>query len=229
MSKVAIITGSTGNLGKAVTSQMISAGFTVVGTYEPGLNADEGHEKATYQAVDLSDADATEKFILGIAEEYGRIDSVVCLVGGFAMSTLMDSNSSDIDKMITLNFKTALNTVQPVLGVMKEQESIGNIILIGAKPVFEVDAFKSVFPYALSKSMVLRIAEVINADTQANKARATVIVPSIIDTPPNREAMPDANFADWVTPESIAEKIAFICSEDGRDLQQTVLHIYGNS
>ncbi len=229
MSKVAIITGSTGNLGKAVTSQMISAGFTVVGTYEPALNADDGHPKANYKPVDLLDANATKKFVLDIAEEYGRIDVVVCLVGGFAMSTLIDSNISDINEMIKLNFQTALNTVQPVLRVMKAQESLGNIILIGAKPAFEVNAFKSVFPYALSKSMVLNMAEVINADSQTNNARATVIVPSIIDTPPNREAMPNANFGDWVTPKSIAEKIEFVCSEAGRDLRQTVLKIYGNS
>jgi len=75
----------------------------------------------------------------------------------------------------------------------------------------------------------LRMAEVINADTQTNNARATVIVPSIIDTLPNREAMPEANFANWVTPESIAEKIVFVCSEKGMDLRQTVLKVYGNS
>ncbi len=229
MSKVAIITGSTGNLGKVVTSNMISVGFTVIGTYEPDLNADDGHEKANYKPVDLSDSNAAKKFVLGTAEEYGRIDAVVCLVGGFAMSTLIDSNISDINKMIDLNFQTALNTVQPALSVMKAQESLGNIVLIGAKPVFEVNAFKSVFPYALSKSMVLRMAEVINAETQTNNARATVIVPSIIDTPPNREAMPEANFDDWVTPESIAEKIVFVCSEKGMDLRQTVLKVYGNS
>jgi NAD(P)-dependent dehydrogenase (short-subunit alcohol dehydrogenase family) len=86
-----------------------------------------------------------------------------------------------------------------------------------------------VFPYVLSKSMVIKMAEVINADSKHSNTTATVIVPSIIDTPPNRAAMPDANFSDWVTPESIADKIAFICGEGGKDLRETVLKIYGNS
>ena len=101
--------------------------------------------------------------------------------------------------------------------------------MIGAKPVFEPNAARAVFPYALSKTMIIKMAEVINADTRQNNTTATVIVPSIIDTPPNRAAMPDANFSDWVKPESIAEKIAFICGEGGMDLRETVLKIYGNS
>ncbi len=131
--------------------------------------------------------------------------------------------------MINPNFHTTFNTVQPALGAMKSQEFLVNIILIGAKPVVEVSVFKSVFPYAISRPMVLKMAKVINTATQTNNARATVIVPSIIDTPPNREAMPGANFADWVTPDSIAGKIAFVCSEKDKDFRQTLLKVYGNS
>ncbi len=145
------------------------------------------------------------------------------------MGTLAETSHEALEKMINLNFFTAFNTIQPILRLLKDQEDRKNIVLIGAKPVFEPNAAKAVFPYALSKTMVIKIAEVINADTRQNNTTATVIVPSIIDTPPNRAAMPNANFSDWVKPESIADKIAFICSKEGRNLRETVLKIYGNS
>ncbi len=228
MSKIAIITGATGNLGKAVTKKMVSDGYTVIGTTEPGKNEPE-QEHVHYEAVDLMDEAAADEFIKKVHKEHGGIDALVCLVGGFGMASLPDTKHADLEKMIRLNFYTAFNTLQPALNVMKDQKNLAKIILVGAKPVFEVQAFKALFPYALSKSMVINMAAVINADWQKHNATATVVVPSIIDTPPNREGMPDANFDDWVTPESIAEKIVFVCSDAGRDLRETVLKVYGNS
>jgi NAD(P)-dependent dehydrogenase (short-subunit alcohol dehydrogenase family) len=229
MSKIAIITGTTGNLGKAVTRKMVNSGFTVIGTTEPGKDDSSEDKQVVYNAVDLTDPDAAGAFIQEVVTTYGRIDTLVCLVGGFAMASLQESSHVALQKMINLNFLTAFNVVQPVLRILPEQKEKKNIILVGAKPVYEPQVAKLVFPYALSKSMVIKMAEVINADSKYNYAKATVIVPSIIDTPPNRAAMPDADFSDWVTPESIAEKIAFICGEGGKDLRETVLKIYGNS
>jgi NAD(P)-dependent dehydrogenase (short-subunit alcohol dehydrogenase family) len=229
MSKIAIITGTTGNLGKAVTRKMVNSGFTVIGTTEPGKDDSSEDKQVVYNAVDLTDPDAAGAFIQEVVTTYVRIDTLVCLVGGFAMASLQESSHVALQKMINLNFLTAFNVVQPVLRILPEQKEKKNIILVGAKPVYEPQVAKLVFPYALSKSMVIKMAEVINADSKYNYAKATVIVPSIIDTPPNRAAMPDADFSDWVTPESIAEKIAFICGEGGKDLRETVLKIYGNS
>ena len=229
MSKIAIITGATGNLGKAVTQKMVGTGYTVIGTTEPGKDIPSEDMHVVYKAVDLTDPKATESFIEEVVAIYGKIDAAICLVGGFDMATLSETSHEALEKMINLNFFTAFNTIQPILRLLKDQEDRKNIVLIGAKPVFEPNAAKAVFAYALSKTMVIKIAEVINADTRQNNTTATVIVPSIIDTPPNRAAMPNANFSDWVKPESIADKIAFICSKEGRDLRETVLKIYGNS
>ena len=228
MSKIAIVTGSAGNLGSAVTREMVKSGFQVVGTIEPGKEAPESSAQIIYKPVDLMDPGATETFIHDIFQIYKRIDAVVCLVGGFAMDSAREADQDSIMKMITLNFFTALNTVQPVLSVLADQKERIPIILVGAKPVFDSGASKMTFSYTLSKSMVVKLAQLLNADPK-NKANVSVIVPSIIDTPQNRIAMPDADFSDWVSPESIAEKIAFICDEGGKDLRDTVLKIYGNS
>ena len=229
MSKIAIITGATGNLGKAVTKKMAKAGFTIIGTVEPGKADQPDDNQATYKAVDLMDAEATKAFIKDVKSTYGKINAAICLVGGFGMATLSETTHEELQKMISLNFYTAFNTVQSVLRMIKDQKEQGNIVLVGAKPAFNPNAARVLFPYALSKSMIIKMAEVINADSKNHNATATVVVPSIIDTPPNRAAMPDADFSDWVTPESIAEKIAFICGEGGKDLRETVLKVYGNS
>lgn len=229
MSKIAIITGATGNLGKAVTKKMVEKGFRVIGTTEPGKDDQSNEEKISYKAVDLLNYKAAQAFIEEIISVYGKIDAAICLVGGFDMGTLEETSHEDLEKMINLNFFTAFNTIQPILRLLKQQEERKNIVLIGAKPVFNPNAAKAVFSYALSKTMIINMANVINADSKQKHAIATVIVPSIIDTPPNRAAMPDADFSDWVSPESIAEKIAFVCGEGGKDLRETVLKIYGNS
>ena len=229
MSKIAIITGATGNLGKAVTQKMINSGYSVIGTTEPGKDDQSGDEQVTYKAVNLIDPEAAHSFVKEVISIHGKIDAAICLVGGFDMATLQKTSHEALQKMINLNFFTAFNTIQPILRLLKDQTERKSIVFISAKPVFEPSVAKEVFPYALSKSMILKMAEVINADSRQNNTIATVIVPGIIDTPPNRVAMPDANFADWVSPESIAGKIAFICGAGGEDLRETVLKIYGNS
>lgn len=225
--KTALITGATGNLGKVVTDLMVSNGYRIIGTTEPGRKCPADTESVQYRAIDLTNAELTRLFIQEIHEASGPIDAVVCLVGGFAMAGVTEAETDDFTRMINLNFHTAFNTVQPVLKDSKERGGAGHIILVGAKPAFDSQAAKAAFPYALSKSMVIKLAEVINADIKNHGYKASVIVPSIIDTLPNREAMPDANFSDWVTPESIAEKIAFLCGERGQDLRDTILRIYG--
>lgn len=229
MSKIAIITGATGNLGKAVTRKMLNSGFSVIGTTEPGKDVQSKDEHLTYKSVDLIDPVAAQSFIEEVVSDYGKINAVICLVGGFDMATLSDASYEAVQKMINLNFFTAFNTIQPILRLLKDQTERNSIVLIGAKPVFDPNVGKAVFPYAISKSMLLKMAEMINADSKQSNVTATVVVPSIIDTPPNRSAMPDANFANWVSPVSIAEKIAYVCGEGGRDLRETVLKIYGNS
>ena len=84
-------------------------------------------------------------------------------------------------------------------------------------------------PYALAKSSVIDLAGLINSDENLDNVQASVIVPSIIDTPPNREAMPDSNFKDWVTPEAIAQNIGHLLSDSASSLRNTILKLYNNA
>jgi NAD(P)-dependent dehydrogenase (short-subunit alcohol dehydrogenase family) len=130
--------------------------------------------------------------------------------------------------MIALNFDTAYNCVHAVFPSMVKQGG-GRIVLVGARPALQAHAGKGMVAYALSKSLIFKLAELINADGKDKNVVCSVIVPSTIDTPANRKAMPDASFNDWVTPEQIANTVAFLVSDDGISLREPVLKLYGNA
>ena len=226
MHKVAIVSGASGNLGKVVVEKFMSEGFKVYGLDRTAHYSSE--IDLLFKETNLLDPENTKATVSEIFEAEGRIDAVINLVGGFGMSDIEATTLEDIDKMVALNFKTALNLTQATLPLFSKDE-MSNLVFIGAKPAFNLMSAQALIPYALSKSMVANLADIINGDKSLPHVKATVIVPSVIDTPPNREAMPGANFDDWVKPEEIASSIHFVCSDEGKALRETVLKLYNNS
>jgi NAD(P)-dependent dehydrogenase (short-subunit alcohol dehydrogenase family) len=109
------------------------------------------------------------------------------------------------------------------------QNGYGRLVFVGARPALEADAAKSVIAYALSKSLLFKMAEILNKEAKGKNVVAAVIAPSTIDTPQNRESMPKANPDNWVKASQIAEVLEFICSEKGSPLRDSVYKIYGNA
>lgn len=225
MSKLIIVTGATGNLGSAVCRTLAEAGYEVIGTTLPDAHEKSAH--ATLVPLDLIDENQVEEAIEQIKTNRQSIHALICLAGGFAMGNLESMKSDDLLKMYRLNFLTAYHIVRPVYQWMSTQGS-GRIVLTGAKPAVEGGGFE-VLPYALSKGSVIQLADIINEKSNDSGVVASVIVPSIIDTPPNREAMPDADFSNWVKPETIARQILHLINEDSMALRNPLLRIYGMS
>jgi len=225
MKKTILITGTAGNLGTAVCNHLIKLDYQVIGTIEPGHQHPES--KVDFHECDLTDEKATETLFSNLKSKYSKIDAVICLVGGFGMSNIQNASSSDMMKMLNLNYMTAFHTAHFATSWMNSTGG-GKLIFVGAKPAMEGGA-AAVLPYAVSKSAVIKLSEIINEDDDLKDIHAAVIVPSIIDTPPNREAMPDAKFSDWVTPETIATNIGFLLSEHAKVLREPVLKLYNNA
>ena len=227
--KTMIVTGAFGNLGRAVVSRFLEQGFRVVGSLAPGEKTEPAitHPNFSMKEIDLVSANDTAKWI----EELTKNDQVyaaVLTVGGFAMGTVEDSTPDQVQKMIRLNFETAFNTAQPLLQHMKKEGS-GRLFFIGARPALNASNSKGMFAYGLSKSMVIRLAEMINLESKGTDVTATVIIPSTIDTPQNRASMPDADPKKWVKPERIADVILFYCSDRAQPVREAVVKIYGDS
>jgi NAD(P)-dependent dehydrogenase (short-subunit alcohol dehydrogenase family) len=112
---------------------------------------------------------------------------------------------------------------------MIRQPTGGRIVLVGARPALQPRDGASNVAYGLSKSLVLRLAEILNAEGADHNVVTSVIIPSTIDTPDNRAAMPKADFTKWVRPEDIAATIAFILSQPAQMLREPVFKVYGDA
>lgn len=224
--KKILVTGSTGNLGSQVCRTLIEAGYYIIGTAEPGQGRESSGE-VEYHEVDLSDEAAVESFFVETRKKHEKIFGTVALAGGFGMSNISNTTQKDVLDQFHLNFLTAFNTARHSYNWMKENEG-GKIIMVSAKPALDGGAAE-VLPYALAKGSVAQLANILNETGEEDRIITSIIAPSIIDTPPNRDAMSDAIFDDWVTPEAIAKNILHLLSEAGDVIRKPVLRLYNNS
>ena len=227
--KTAIVTGASGNMGQAVVKKLTAEGFYVIGTVIPNdhVTMNFPADKFEKVVVDLSSENDSQKFIDKVLQSHKTIDLAVLTVGGFAMGKIADTKTSDIFKQYQLNFETAYNIARPVFVQMLQQES-GRIFIIGSKPGLDAKNSKGMVAYGLAKSLIFRLAELMNDEAKGKNVVTSVVVPSTIDTPPNRKSMPDANFDHWVKPESIADVIHWHTTDEAMVLREPVLKVYNN-
>ena len=228
--KTAIVTGASGNLGQAVIKKLIDGGYRIIGTVIPNdpipLDFSSGHfEKVV---VDLMNEDAAQKFIDSVIEKYKSIDVTVLTVGGFAMGKIVETKTGDILKQYKLNFATTYNVARPVF-VHMMQQGRGRIFIIGSKPGLEARYGKGMAAYSLSKSLIFRLAELMNDEAKGSNVVTSVIVPSTIDTPQNRQSMPEAKHHTWVKPEQIADVIQFYSDDASSVIREPVVKVYNNA
>ncbi|HMG91837.1 MAG TPA: SDR family NAD(P)-dependent oxidoreductase [Chryseolinea sp.] len=228
--KTVLITGASGNLGKACVEKFVADGYNVVATVTPGktLGFEVKGNVQTYDA-DLSDEKGVETVLNQIISKNKSIDAALLLVGGYTSGGLAETDGTVLKKMFSLNFDTAYFVARPLFQQMIKQASGGRIIFVGARPALRPkDANKSL-GYALSKSLIFKLAESLNAAGSDKYVTASVVVPSTIDTPVNRQAMPNADFNAWVKAEDIAAAMALLCSSETTAWRDAVVKIYNRS
>lgn len=228
--KTAIVTGASGNLGQAVVKKFIDEGYRVIGTLEPNDPVAVNISSPNYEeiVVDLRNEDNTAKFIHAIITRYKQIDTVVLTVGGFITGSMEKTTSADILDQYKLNFETAYHVARPCFVQMMKQGS-GRIFLIGSKPGLSSTYSKGMIAYGLVKSLIFRLAELMNEEAKGKNVVTNVIVPSTIDTSENRHSMPDADFSRWVRPEDIASVIYYYCADQATILRENIIKVYNNA
>jgi len=228
--RTAIVTGASGNLGQAVINKFIKEGYKVIGTIIPNdpVPIDFPPDKFEKLVVNLMDEADSEKFVAATISKNGRIDAAVLTVGGFAMGKMADTLSADILKQYKLNFETAYHVARPVFAQMMKQNS-GRIFIIGSKPGLSAENGKGMIAYGLAKSLIFRLAELMNGEAKGKNVVTNVVVPSTIDTPQNRSAMPDADFSKWVKPEDIANIIYYHASDEASVIREPIIKVFNNA
>jgi NAD(P)-dependent dehydrogenase (short-subunit alcohol dehydrogenase family) len=225
--KTVLITGASGNLGKAVINTFLKSAYNVAAAVQPGHIIEKKQFCHPFE-VDLLDENKTNSFVQMVADKFNTIDAAVLTVGGFAMGNLFDTGKTELDTMYKLNFETAFFCARAVFKKMFDQENGGRIVLIASRPSLDPATGKDMLAYTLSKSLVVNLAKILNAEGENENVVTSLIVPGIIDTPENRQAMPDADISLWVSPKAIANVIDFACSAPAEDLRNPIFKVYGN-
>ncbi len=221
--KVAIISGATGNLGKAVADKFLENNYHVIGTvHHKKQENDAGNSGLEEVELDLLYEDKAAGAVQEIIFKHKQIDAAVLTAGGFTMNDISKTHTSDIYAQFQLNFETAYNVARPVFLQMIKQNS-GRIFLIGSQAGMNANNAKGVVGYSLSKSLLFRLAEIMNAEAKEKNVVVSVVVPSTIDTLENRKSMPEADFTTWQTPKQIAEVIYFYCTEAAEKLRKPII------
>lgn len=227
------ITGASGGLGQVVTQTLLNEGHLVIATRQYSDNPQtfiHGFSDLlfTYET-DLSDDAQVQKLIQRVIHNHSPIDAAILLAGGYTGGSLVETNGDLLERMMTLNFKTAYHVVQPLFDHMSHQPNGGRFVLIGARQALNAQLGRQAVAYTLSKSLLFELSNLINASGKEHDIVSTVIAPSVIDTAANRQAMPDANFTAWVNPQTLADTIAFVLFGAGRALREPVLEVYNRA
>ena len=232
--QVVLVAGGTGGLGRAVTLAFLEQGFNVTVTYrdenelsELKTLADTHVSHLTAHSTDVTDEAAVQTLVDSIVAKNSSLDVLVNTVGGYAGGIkLWELDSKTFDRMFTLNVRSGFVLSKAVVKQMLKQNS-GSIINIAAKAAF--DHATGASAYAASKAAAVALMDSLAADLKGTGVRVNSILPSIIDTPVNRKAMPGADFSNWPKPEEIARVILFLASEDAKLIHGAAIPVYGNS
>lgn len=230
--KVVLITGPAGNLGSAVVRKFLphQSHLILIDRHPTRLQElypelDSSSEHLLVAGVDLLQRADVEQAVNQGIKAFGRVDCLVHTAGGFQMGESVQEISEDsFDHMIDLNVKSTLNITAAVIPHMVKNQD-GKIITIGARPAFEGRARMGA--YSASKAALLRLTETMSAELKSEGINVNCLVPGTIDTPQNRQAMPQADTSRWVSPDSLADVIHFLCSSGARDIHGAAIPVYG--
>ena len=228
--KTVIVTGASGNLGQAVVKKFIAGGYFVIGTVIPNDPAvfDFPAESFEKIVVDLLNEEDSQKFVASVIANHGSIDVTVLTVGSFAAGKIAETKTTDISEQYKLNFETAYNIARPSFVQMIKQNN-GRIFIIGSRPGLEAKDGKAMVAYGLAKSLVFRLAELLNDEARGQNVVTSVVVPGTIDTETNRKTIPGADFNDWVKADQIADVIYYYSTDAASAMREPVIKMYNNA
>jgi len=223
--QVAIVTGANGGLGTDVTKALLAAGATVVGIVR-SITGDEPKD-GRFHAVtaNLIDAGEARTVITKAVAQFGAIDILVHVMGGFAGgASVAETDDAAWQKMMDMNLNAAFYVLRAVIPVMRKAER-GRIVAIGSRQAVQPAA--NVGAYSASKAALVSLVRTVAIENKDKNIRANVILPGTMDTPANRTAMPKANFAKWVKTSHVADLVVMLAGEAGGDITGAAIPIYG--
>jgi NAD(P)-dependent dehydrogenase (short-subunit alcohol dehydrogenase family) len=227
-----LVTGGSGILGQAVVREFFQRGAEVAsadhatGRMAPAFqDLADARRTLWMEGVDLTDPQAAHTMVQQALDRFGKIDILVNTVGGYqAGKPVHETPVETWDFMLDLNARSAFLVSRAVLPAMLAQGQ-GKVVHVAAAAALKGSANSSA--YAASKSALARLTESMAEEYKRQGINVNAVLPSVIDTPQNRQAMPKADFSQWVTPEAMARVIAFLASEEASPIHGALIPVYG--
>ncbi len=226
-----VVSGGTGALGSAVVERLLGAGAIChIPCFDPAEAeafplADQPNVHLRL-SVDLSDESAVTEYYQGLPDLWASIHCA----GGFDMSAFESTSLAAYQRMMSMNATTAFLCCREAICKMSDQPggpAGGRLVNIASRPALEPRAGNGMVPYTMSKAAVAAMTAALGEELASRQIWVNAIAPSIIDTPANRRAMPDADYATWPKVEAIAETVAFLASPRNRTTRSSVVTTYG--
>jgi NAD(P)-dependent dehydrogenase (short-subunit alcohol dehydrogenase family) len=226
MTPTVVLTGASGNLGRAVASAFADTGANLaLLDVKPGSIQESPTQ--VFVQTDLLDAQSVQAAADRILQRFARIDVLCNLAGGFRMgSPVHETSAKDWDFLLNLNARTVLHTAKAMVPAMLKSGG-GKIVNVAAYAAQKGAARMGA--YVASKSAVIRLTETMAAELREHNINVNCVLPTIIDTPENRAAMPDADPRRWVAPHDLARVIVFLASDAARAIHGAAIPVTGLS
>jgi NAD(P)-dependent dehydrogenase (short-subunit alcohol dehydrogenase family) len=232
--KVAIVTGGTGGLGEAVVKLLLTEGAAVDVPHRQAGDLDQLRERIGLgtdaalggATLDLTDEGAVGAYYEQVAARHGAIHLLVNIAGGFGGGEPVHKTGWELwQQQLDMNLKTTVLSCQAAIPHMLDAG--GAIVNVSTRTATQPGA--NLAAYAAAKRAVLQLTEALAAELRDYAITANAILPSIIDTPANRAAMPNANYSKWVTPEQIARVVRFLVGPDATIISGAAVPVYGRA
>ena len=232
-----VVTGGTGTLGRAVIGALRMAGAVC---HVPNLVAAELDDfpyasdpgVQVGRGVDLADEAAVRRFYQALPPLWASIH----LAGGFAMAPIGDMSAADFTAQFRMNALSCFLCSAAAVAAFRARKepgpggaSGGRIVNVAARPALEPRLGAGMIAYTASKSAVAALTQALAQETTDEQIWVNAVAPSVLDTPANRAAMPDADYRRWVSPADLAEIVTFLASPSNRVTRGAVIPVYGGS
>ncbi len=226
----ALVTGGTGGLGAAVVTRLLDDGWRVVVPWvaERELERVERRDALELVQADLFEPQAVADAVaLAAGSEAAPLRAVVNLVGGFAQGArVAEEPIESFEAQLRLNLRPTYLVTQTALPHLVAAGG-GSVVCVGTRAALQ--PFPGAAGYVSAKAAVIAFAQAVAVEYRDEGVRCNALLPSVIDTPANRAAMPNADVSKWVAPAQLAATIAFLCSDDGAATSGAAIPVYGRA
>jgi NAD(P)-dependent dehydrogenase (short-subunit alcohol dehydrogenase family) len=230
MAASALITGGTGGLGLAVTRAFLDGRWRVVVPVHDDAERERvpAHERLVLESADLLDpASAAAVAATAAGDDAAPLRAVVNLVGGFAAGERVHATPvEEFEAQLRLNLRPTYLVCQATLGHLQAAGG-GAIVCVSSRAALR--PFAGAAGYVVGKAAVLAFVDALAEEYRRDDIRVNAILPSVIDTPVNRRAMPDADHSSWVAPEQIAAVVRFLCEDGSQAISGAHVPVYGRA